>query len=139
MIFTDSQVNKLVLNRNSVCKSIINPESTHRVNFRKNIQPDRDLLLILFNCKEKNKNMEMSPQGFYEVEKLFQITDTIATINNSKRKGFKNIFHSGLIRENEKKRKKLKKNEIERHVIWIESRKEMNVRGICLTQIFHLI
>lgn len=105
MIFTDSQVNKLVLNRNSVCKSIINPESTHRV-FRKNIQPDRDLLLILFNCNEKNKNMEMSPQGFYEVEKLFQITDTIATINNSKRKGFKNIFHSGLIRENEKKKKK---------------------------------
>ena len=50
--------------------------------------------------------MEMSPQGFYEVEKLFQITDTIATINNSKRKGFKNIFHSGLIRENEKKREK---------------------------------
>ena len=49
--------------------------------------------------------MEMSPQGFYEVEKLFQITDTIATINNSKRKGFKNIFHSGLIRENEKKKK----------------------------------
>ena len=80
--------------------------------------------------------MEMSPQGFYEVEKLFQITDTIATINNSKRKGFKNIFHSGLIREN---KKKLKMNEIERHVIWIESRKEMNVRGICLTQIFHLI
>lgn len=79
----------------------------------------------------------MSPQGFYEVEKLFQITDTIATINNSKRKGFKNMFHSGLIRENEKK--KLKMNEIERHVIWIESRKEMNVRGICLTQIFHLI
>lgn len=80
--------------------------------------------------------MEMSPQGFYEVEKLFQITDTIATINNSKRKGFKNIFHSGLIREN---KKKLKMNEIERHVIWIESRKEMNVRGICLRQIFHLI
>ena len=80
----------------------------------------------------------MSPQGFYEVEKLFQITDTIATINNSKRKGFKNIFHSGLIRENEKK-KKMKMNEIERHVIWIESRKEMNGRGICLTQIFHLI
>ena len=48
----------------------------------------------------------MSPQGFYEVEKLFQITDTIATINNSKRKGFKNIFHSGLIRENERKKKK---------------------------------
>lgn len=46
--------------------------------------------------------MEMSPQGFYEVEKLFQITDTIATINNSKRKGFKNIFHSGLIRKNKK-------------------------------------
>ena len=45
----------------------------------------------------------MSLQGFYEVEKLFQITDTIATINNSKRKGFKNIFHSGLIRENKKK------------------------------------
>lgn len=84
--------------------------------------------------------MEMSPQGFYEVEKLFQITDTIATINNSKRKGFKNMFHSGLIRENEKKkRKKLKMNEIERHVIWIESRKEMNVRGICLTKNFHLI
>ena len=50
--------------------------------------------------------MEMSPQGFYEVEKLFQITDTIATINNSKRKGFKNIFHSGLIRKNERKKKK---------------------------------
>ena len=83
----------------------------------------------------------MSPQGFYEVEKLFQITDTIATINNSKRKGFKNIFHSGLIRENEKKKKKkkLKMNEIERHVIWIESRKVMNVRGICLAQIFHMI
>lgn len=82
----------------------------------------------------------MSPQGFYEVEKLFQITDTIATINNSKRKGFKNIFHSGLIRENEKKKeKKPKMNKIERHVIWIESRKEMNVRGIFLTQIFHLI
>ena len=48
----------------------------------------------------------MSPQGFYEVEKLFQITDTIAIINNSKRKGFKNIFHSGLIRENERKKKK---------------------------------
>lgn len=78
----------------------------------------------------------MSPQGFYEVEKLFQITDTIATINNSKRKGFKNIFHSGLIREN---KKKLKMNEIERHVIWIESRKVMNVRGICLAQIFHII
>ena len=31
MIFTDSQVNKLVLNRNPVYKSIINPESTHRV------------------------------------------------------------------------------------------------------------
>lgn len=31
MIFTDSQVNKLVLNRNPVCKSIINPELTHRV------------------------------------------------------------------------------------------------------------
>lgn len=82
----------------------------------------------------------MSPQGFYEVEKLFQITDTIATINNSKRKGFKNIFHSGLIRKNErKKKKKLKMNEIERHVMWIESRKEMKVRGICLTQMFHLI
>ena len=78
----------------------------------------------------------MSPQGFYEVEKLFQITDTIATINNSKRKGFKNIFHSGLIREN---KKNLKMNEIERHVIWIESRKVMNVRGICLAQIFHMI
>lgn len=36
--------------------------------------------------------MEMSPQGFYEVEKLFQITDTIAIINNLKRKGFKNIL-----------------------------------------------
>ena len=81
--------------------------------------------------------MEMSPPGFYEVEKLFQITDTIATINNSKRKGFKNIFHSGLIRENEKKkREKINMNEIERHVVWIESRKEMNARSICLRQIF---
>ena len=52
--------------------------------------------------------MEMSPQGFYEVEKLFQITDTIAIINNSKRKGFKNIFYFGLIRETEKKEKILK-------------------------------
>lgn len=48
----------------------------------------------------------MSPQGFYEVEKLFQITDTIAIIHNLKRKDFKNIFYFGLIRENEKKRKK---------------------------------
>ena len=73
----------------------------------------------------------MSPQGFYEVEKLFQITDTIAIINNLKCKGFKNIFYFGLIRENEKKRKKLKTNEIERHVMWSESRKELNSRGIC--------
>lgn len=30
-------------------------------------------------------------------------------------------------------------NEIERHVVWIESRKEMNARSICLRQIFHMI
>lgn len=38
-----------------------------------------------------------------------------------------------------KKEKKLKMNEIERHVMWSESRKELNSRGICQTQIFHLI
>ena len=105
MIFTDSQVNKLVLNGNPVCKSIINPESTYRVISQK-YSARQGLIINFIQLQRKNKNMEMSPQGFYEVEKLFQITDTIATINNSKRKGFKNIFHSGLIRENEKKEKK---------------------------------
>ena len=106
MIFTDSQVNKLVLNRNPVCKSIINPELTHRVISQKYSARQGLIINFIQLQKKKYKNMEMSPQGFYEVEKLFQITDTIATINNSKRKGFKNIFHSGLIRENEKKKKK---------------------------------
>ena len=53
MIFTDSQVNKLVLNRNPVCKSIINPESTHRVISQK--YSARQGLIINFYSTAKKK------------------------------------------------------------------------------------
>lgn len=71
----------------------------------------------------------MSPQGFYEVEKIFQITDTIATINNSKRKGFKNIFHSGLIRENEKKKRKKTENEQNRKTCHMDRKPKRDERS----------